>query len=320
MNIRIGAGILPLLVVAACGQRNLSGSYFAHSDDAAALLQLTETRDQQLMGNLVLFRLLPDGRRERTDFSITSGTVDTRGHTIALTMKPNELFAQAGTVSGELSNGGIDLAMPGATLHLAPSGRQEFDAAAARLDEVGRLQQQARERAERLRKQAEDQAKRTADDASRVAELTKAVAAYNARIQTGTGGPEALRMQEERLVDTASKDLAIVQDLEAKRQDYAAGQGRYRIGQLSYQMGQIRYQVEQIERQGHEHLASLDAGLAKSPCNATPGLQGCDLLAREKARYVSTRATVQDRMAQLSSDLEKNAAAMEGLNRRAGNR
>ena len=301
-------GALVLLALAGCGPQNISGSYMTHDDRSAALLQLTESQGQQVMGNMILVRLLPNGLTERTEVSITGGTVDANGHTLVLTMKANEFFAQARNVSGEISNRSIDLAMPGGTMRLSSSKPEDFDATIHKLAEAGKQQQQIQE-----------QAKQIADDINRVADLTRTLAAYNTRIQSSIQGPEVARTQEEHLVDAARKALTIMQNLESKQQDFPASQVKYRIGQLAFQMGQIKFQVDQAIRQGREHLAAFDNGLAKNPCNTNANLQGCDALTQEKVRYTTTRAAVENNLAQLSSDLQKNGSDIEAINKQAGN-
>lgn len=308
MKICMGLGALALLALAGCGPQNISGSYMAHDDRGAALLQLTESQSQQVMGNMILVRLLPNGQTERTDMSISGGAVDANGHTLVLTMKANELFALARNVSGEISGTGIDLAMPGGTMHLSTAKPHDFDTAIDGLAKAGQQQQQ---------RQA--QARQMADDVKRVADLTRALAVYNTRIQSSTQGPEVARKQEEQLVGAARKDLAIMQDLESKHQDFPAGQVRYRIGQLAFQMGQIKFQLNLAVQQGREHLAGFDDGLAKNPCHTYANLQGCDALGQEKMRYTTTRAKVENKLAQLSNDLQKNESAIEAINKQAGN-
>ncbi|KRE84856.1 hypothetical protein ASG75_13320 [Rhodanobacter sp. Soil772] len=297
-------GVLALLSMAGCSSQNLSGTYMARDDHGAALLQLTESQSQQVMGSMVLIQVKPNGQAERTDISITGGTVDANGHSLVLTMKANELLSLARNVSGQVSDAGIDLAMPGGNAHFSPAKSQEFDATINALVEVGKQ-----------RRQLQDRAKQIAEDVKRVSELTQALSAYNTRILSSTQGPEIARHQEEQLVEAARKDHGLMQDLEAKHQDYPAGQVRFRIGQLAFQMGQIKFQVDQVLQQGSEHLSEFDKGLANSPCSASASIDGCDRLAKERQRYATTRAKVESNLAQLSNDIQKNEAAIDAINK-----
>jgi len=297
-------GVFALLSMAGCSSQNLSGTYMARDDHGAALLQLTENQGQQVMGSMVLIQVKPNGQAERTDISITGGTVDANGHSLVLTMKSNELFGQAQNVSGQISGTGIDLMMPGGNAHFSPAKSQEFDATINALVEAGKQQQQL-----------QDRAKRMAEDVRHVSELTQALSAYNTRILSSTQGPEVARRQEEQLVEAARKDRSLMQDLEAKHQDYPAGQVRYRIEQLVFQMGQIKFQVDQVLQQGNEHLSEFDKGLANSPCAASARIDGCDGLAKEQERYATTRAKVKSNLSQLSSDIQRNEAAIDAINK-----
>ena len=143
--------VVPVLVgLVACSAKTLSGTYMARDSHGAALLQLTENQSQQVMGSMIIIQVMPDGRAERADISITGGTVDASGRSLVLVMKGNELLSQEKNVSGQVTGNGIDLAMPGGTAHFLPATPQEFDAATNVLVEAGKQQQQLQNQAKQL--------------------------------------------------------------------------------------------------------------------------------------------------------------------------
>lgn len=299
-------GAFALLALVGCGPHTLSGTYVGHDAGGAMLLQLTQNQEQHIMGSMSVVVLKPDGSLERREVSITDGTTD--GQSFTLTLKPNELFGQTRNISGKVAGDGMDVTFGGAPEHLATASPQVFNDAVQALTAAGQAQQEAAQ-----------QAKATADAAKTIAALTQNLKAYNDRIQGNTQGPEVARNQEEKLVDAARKDLGLMQDLEAKHQEFPAGQVRFRIGQLAFQMGQVKFQVDQVLQQGSEHINTFDQALAKSPCFTHTEIQGCTALGTEKMRYVATRAKVESNLTTLAEDFKKNGGAMDAINKQAGN-
>ena len=300
--------VMALAAVAGCTGKRISGTYVAQDAHGAAMLQLTQSSSDKLTGSLTVVQLLPDGTSQRTDISVTDGTVDPNHRSFVLSMKANALLAQSGNVSGEVTGAGVDLTTPESVVHLTTGTPADFYRATHSLAAAGQKQQEQAVLA-----------KREADNAKRVQGLTHALAGYNTWVASSTQGPEAARRQEEQLVAAARKDLAIERTLASQHQDFAAGQARFRIGQLAFQMGQLKLQIEQAVQTGHDHLAGFDRGIAQSPCLGERGLPGCDALAKAQAGYSLTRAKVVSNLEQLSDDLHTNLATMDGLNKAAGN-
>ncbi|ODV27284.1 MAG: hypothetical protein ABT19_02150 [Rhodanobacter sp. SCN 68-63] len=308
MKSRIVAVSLIAFAMSGCGQRSLSGTYTAGDAHAAVMLQLTERADHRLIGTLSAVQLTPDGDAQRVDFSITDGSIDDQGHSIALTLKPNALFGQARNVSGEITSAGIDLAMPDGLLHLTPGTMQGFESATHGLDVAA---------ADRKRQLAQE--KRAEDDLKRVAALTQAVSGYNQRIAGNKVGPEDIRKEEEGLVAAARKELAGQRRLAAQHRQFDASQAGFRVGQIAFRLNLIRMQVEQDVRMGHEHIAELDREVTTNPCVAQSSIPGCVALAGELTRYQATRTKVQSELQQLTKDLGTNMSAMDAINKAAGN-
>ena len=302
-------GAIALLTLAGCNQQHsVSGTYLTRYTNGAAQLQLIESQSGQVMGSFTIITVKADGQAEREDVSITGGTVDANGQSLVLAVKPNALLSQAQNIGAQVTEQGIDMQAPWGNFHFVAAKPGEFDAAVNESVAAGKQQHTLREKAEQM-----------ANDEQRIAALTQSLAVYNTHIQGNTQGPELVREQEEQLVAAALKELHVVHDLEAKHQDFAADQRRFRVGQLAFQMGQLKFQLDGVLQQGHDHLAEFDKALAESPCYTRASLQGCDALGQEKMRYTTTRAKVENNLAKLSGDLQKNQSAIDAINKQAGN-
>ncbi|TAN03500.1 MAG: hypothetical protein EPN36_12095 [Rhodanobacteraceae bacterium] len=304
MAVRKVGTLLGVLVLAGCSH-SLSGTYQTSDANDVAGLQLTENKDQQLMGSLSVVGMTSDGTLIRKEYSITGGTTD--GRAITLTMKANGLFGEAANIAGTVSGSGIDLTLNNVITHFAASNQ------AALADDVAVL-----EAAAKARRASLAGAKERAKDAETIAALTRDLENYNEREANYTGMDKAKSAEGEVLV-AARKDLAIKKQLDAENQTFQAGQVAFRIGQLDFRMGQIKFQVNEAIDSGNSHLAGFDKRLSTNPCNATPSLQGCAALAVQQQRYSTTRARVQGDIAQMQADIRENGSAMDSLNKAAGN-
>lgn len=309
MKTRRTLGALAFLTLISCNQQtSVSGTYLARYTNGAASMQLTESQSGQVMGSLSLVTVKGDGQSERHDASIIGGAVDANGESLVLTVKPNEPFAMAQNVSGQISRQGIDVVMPWGSSHFVPEKPGEFDAAINNLVVVGKQQELLQAQAQQM-----------ATDAQHVSELTQALTAYNNRIEANPNGPAIARGQEEQVLAAAQRDLGILKDLEAQGKEIPANQVRFRINQLAFQMGQMKFQVDQALNQGREHISGFDQRLANSPCFVNARIEGCDTLGQEKLRYAKVREHVLSIRGQLAADMQKNGTAMDAINKQAGN-
>lgn len=308
MKLRTMVGALLVLAMAGCGRHTLSGTYTASGPQAAVMLQLTERSDHRLMGTLSAVQITAAGDAQRMDFSITDGSVDASGRAISLTMKPNGLFGQTRTVSGEVTPDGMSLAMPDGVLQLASGTMEGFERASRALDVA------AADRKRQL-----EQQKSAENDLNLVAALLQEVSGYDQRIASNTQGPDDVRKDEEALVAAARRSLATERRLTATHREFDASQAQFAVGQASFRLNLIRLQVQEDVRTGHQHIADLDRSVANNPCTHRGTIPGCVALAGELTRYQATRAKVLSELEQLSKDLATNEAAMDTLNKAAGN-
>ena len=303
-------GALALLALAGCSHRSsVSGAYNYRDARDAAELVLTQNQ-QQIMGSFSVATLQNDGSMTRGESSITAGTYDPQSGSLTLTVKASGPLSQPFNVTGTVAHGAIDLTFAGRTLHLTSSSQQDFEETVAALTVLGNTEQQAQALAQK-----------TAEATKYVAQLTQDLDAYDMHIERSTVTPTMVRTQEGKILAAAQHDLGLIHELagQGKGGSYAAGQVRFRIGQLDYQMGQIKYQVDQALSESHEHIGALDQRLASNPCIADGHLTGCTALGQAQERYSEVRDRVTTNLAQLSSDTQENSAAIEALNKQAGN-
>lgn len=93
----------------------MSGVYLARGQQFVELLQLTPSRDGQLMGTLNHVAVKPDGSLDRFTLNI-HGTTD--GRSITLAAQVTEPFATANNMSGTEDSDSINL--------MQPNGQERF--------------------------------------------------------------------------------------------------------------------------------------------------------------------------------------------------
>lgn len=313
-------GALALLALAGCTQHtSVSGTYLARYTNGAAQMQLTESQGGQVMGSLTVITVKPDGQVEREDASITGGTVDADGKSLVITVKPNQLLAQAQNVSGQITGQGIDMQAPWGNSHFVPAKAGEFDTAVNEQVEAGKQVAQMQAQAKARQELEAEQARAQEEQERHVEELTQNLKAYNDRIQGMTQGPEVARNREEALVAKARHGLDVMHQLQVNHRDVDASQAGVAISQLSVAMSQLKIEVDQVLQQGNQHLNYFDQALAASPCFTHTEIQGCTALGTEKMRYVATRAKVESNLTALAEDFKKNGGEMDAINKQAGN-
>ena len=299
------------LVVAGCNKpASISGTYGNSDAAGAAELILTENQQQQILGSLSLAALENDGSMRRLEMSITGGAYDPKTGMLTITARANGLLAQQMNMTGQMTNGGMDLTIGGNVEHLTTYTTLAFNKAVAALTKRGQEQQNVRAAMQK-----------TDADNKTAGQLLQDLTAYDNRVLGSTGSPANARVAEEKIIAAAQKDIRILEAMKAQGQgdSYPAGQVRFRVGQLDFQMGQIKFQVDGALQQGRDHIGGFDARLAKSPCNTTSGLSNCGALMQEQQRYATVRSRVLGNQEELASDIQKYGSQMEVLNHAAGN-
>lgn len=94
---------LALGMLAACGDKSVSGSYIAKFTNAVGLLQLVETPGKHVTGQLQMVVNI-DGEVQNNSYSVT-GAVD--GSNISLSLKPNLLLSESVPESGTFNSSTI---------------------------------------------------------------------------------------------------------------------------------------------------------------------------------------------------------------------
>lgn len=123
-----------VLFLAGCGPKSVSGAYMAAGPQSVELLQITESKDGQLLGALSHFGYKNDGAIERLTMNVT-GTTD--GQSITLVAKPDTFLAQATNLSGSIGGGTISITSVAGTEKFTRSSADDYQA------EVNDLNKQA---------------------------------------------------------------------------------------------------------------------------------------------------------------------------------
>jgi hypothetical protein len=317
-SIRWSAAALVLAALVGCSltAHSISGAYIAPSTQSVELLQLTQSSDGQLLGSLQHYEIKADGTPLQQTLNV-SGSVD--GKSLTLIFKLNEPLSVAANVSGLVDSGVITLNWPAYSERFVASTPDAFQAAVAQLSAKGQAVYQSI-----------TAAKRVADENAKVVAVTNELNAYSAKIEATNAGAEpysrfssGVHEQLAKILDAARKDLDIEARLKAGDGMHQAqgGQVQARIGQLNAQLTMVNIPYLQSAGTWRQHIQQFDAALASSPCmaNTRPSPIPCTDESAAEQRYLAVRSTVLQRADELEAAVKDSAAAMESVNKQAGN-
>ena len=100
------AVVILLLGLIGCGRSNHSGEYLASTATTVVRLQIVETADKHLSGQMEVSNMNPEGQIHYIDWSV-GGVAD--GSDISLNLKPTSLLLGVVNVSGSLSGNKLTL-------------------------------------------------------------------------------------------------------------------------------------------------------------------------------------------------------------------
>lgn len=303
-TIVLGVGLL----VSGCHSASVSGSYIASSPTTVDLLQLTESKDGQLLGSLSEFGYKADGSLNRFSLGLT-GTTD--GHSITIVAKPNGLSIGSMTISGTADGGTIALTTQDGTQTFAAARPADFRA------QVSKLTQQATAvRVAKARQQEQEQTESRLRGESNAAEaLATRLENYSKQVEA-KHDLAAFHSAHAKLLAAARHDLEIQKTL--PRGSYASGQVDFRINQISFQLNQFDFPYSSFINEAKGHLQDADQAIANSPCHTTnDNLAGCQLESRAEAEYLKAKVTVESEMRDISSSIAQDNAAMKAISQQA---
>lgn len=219
MHVRYWAVALLLtgasLLVVGCGPKSVSGTYIAKFTNGVEMLQLVETPDHHVTGQLQGVDFDKNGKLENISFSVT-GAVD--GSNISLTFKPtfflSENITEAGTFDGAkiTLTGKLANPQPSAVV-FERSSAEEFETLAKAVNDRSQQLLAAKAEAEARRRQAQAEARAQEEAARKEREIV--------------AGLSALVQRMERFDTAASVVVAKVPGVEQHYQAITAQMNKY---------------------------------------------------------------------------------------------
>jgi len=276
------------LLLAGCGDRSVSGSYVAHYDNQADLLQITETPDHRFTGTLRHAGLKNDGTLTSSSTNV-SGSVDGNSITLAVLETPLPIGQN---FSGSVTGDGIELTVANGAQtgveHFAKGQPSDFDAVVAQLNQAGQPIIAARQRGQGI-----DQLNR------QVNALTDSLNHFVVSAQQRLEHLPRAQAYYEHAVTVEQAKLDRAQRLEGTGNGVAQGQAGVIVGQMGVDKSQISIADDSLDR------AQADAAAAENALNAriaqwrgtcldgstvkvgdvTPDMGPCKGLARAVAAY-----------------------------------
>src|SRR5579872_5884326 len=99
-----------VLLSSGCGRSDISGSYVASDQNSAIMLQIVESPDRHLSGQVTALFVQPDGKIQNVNEAV-SGAAD--GTSLTIETKPNGMLTIGPELSGTVNwKGGIELTGP----------------------------------------------------------------------------------------------------------------------------------------------------------------------------------------------------------------
>ncbi len=305
IKLKVLATFSVLLLLAGCLERSVSGTYVSSQSSSAELLQLTQTKDQQLVGTIQRATLTPDGRIVNTTTNV-AGVVD--GENLTLTIF-NALLQIGDNFGGAVTSSGLDITVPASsgstktgTVRFDRGTLGDYNAAVGKLTEAGAVIQ------------ANNQHNRRVEVLNREANLlTQGLKDFVIRAQRMIEQQPHIIEYYTKAVSTEQARLDLAQHL-ATGNDRQQGQAQALIGQINASEANILNAsdgVDQAHQEILEREARLNAGIQRftgiclgstntvKPGDAIPSMGPCRSLISAVADYKaalgrlhSTRSTV----------------------------
>lgn len=328
-------------VLAGCHKaHSVSGDYLAIGERTVIQLQLVEDASMHVTGVLATYRIdrnnMQSGKGvKREETNVSGGSVD--GDNLILILGRNSLFTTQQNVVGRItSNGEIRLLGAYGEDVFTPVKEARVTAAVSDLQAKASAEWQANVVQETRRTEQRRQAEKAAALKQKIARDTAFVHALSDELNTYNGsatkagmGTE-IRAEAERIVANAQKDLAdMQQSLAVARYNQgsadwrvrnagvqangAAIRARGRIIRAHGDMEQLGFRLHDATHEITENLKNIDSRVARNPCTANPGLQGCHPLSVEIKTYAVVRAKTYSETKEMTAAFNKQRLALAAI-------
>lgn len=304
MRIGISALLASALFVTACGKPNVTGQYVLAGDDGAVMLQLVQTPDQTLTGQINSAYIDKSGKVEQVQRLVT-GVTDNGAITLA-TKANSFLEGQAG-YTGRLSGNTLTLTGQSGTMALKKSSAATFEKALVSIQTKSEAILEERAAAKEKANAAAQRAgyyKNVGNAADWLADANKAIAYHLEHVPPATN----------RYAELSAKVAGMLQKARAETDSIERGQIAIDMRQETYEANQVKYAIDDVEREAASQSRFYESN------NIKGGVADCKtstaLATEERAactRLVSAAATFDQGIGKLQAILLdcRNAYATE---------
>jgi len=287
---------------------SVSGSYIASGSTTVDLLQLTESKDGQLLGSLSEFGYKADGSINRFSLSVT-GTTD--GHSITIVARPNGLPIGSMNISGTIDGSTIMLTTEDGTQKFMAARPGNFRSQESKLTQQATAIRIANARQEEQKRFAS----RMLDENNVVKTLASKLEDYAARVEA-EHELSAFHAAHAKLLDAARHDLEIQKTF--PKGSFAASQVDFRINQLAFQLNQFDIPWSNAVDQGKEHRREFGQAIASSPCHtSSDSLSGCSEEGEAEAAYAKAKTIAWGEDQDVISTIAQDHAAVKAITQQA---
>lgn len=275
------------------GLCSVSGLYIAHYSDGVAMLQIIETPDHRITGNLRMVAVKKEGRLIRTSYTIV-GAVD--GQNISMELQLGSPITAVATGNG------IRVVGLGESASVFRRGSlDEFERQAAALQSASKvaLDQRAEEaqRAKLIRTEQDKRAKLMTDVNDATASMTRLLASSDKLTQTLVSTQTRLSNITKQMAEYLAKARSLAGNTNSKAEDARAGYIQ-KVGEGPYTTASLQFEFQNLRTQfGEKQTSTFNrTAVLEEACKQVNGISACnkfsEILPSYRARYAAMKQSL----------------------------
>lgn len=265
------------LTVPTLGLCSVSGLYIAHYSDGVAMLQIIETPDHHISGNLRMVAVKKEGELVRTSYTIV-GAVD--GQNISMKLQSGSPITAVATANGIRVVG-----LGGSASLFQPGDLDEFERQVAALQSVSKaaLDQKAEQ---------SQRAKFMTDVNDATASMTRLLASSDKLTQALASTQTRLRNITKQMAEYLRKAHSLAGNTNSKAEDARAGYIQ-KVGEGPYATASLQFEFQNLRTQFDEKQTSTfnRTTVLEKACKQVNGVSACkkfsEILPSYRARYAT---------------------------------
>lgn len=264
------------------GLCSVSGLYIAHYSDGVAMLQIIETPDHRISGNLRMVAVKKEGRLIRTSYTIV-GAVD--GQNISMELQ------HGSPITAVATGNGIRVVGLGENASVFQRGSlDEFERQAAALQSASRV-------ALDHRAEEAQQAKLMTDVNDATASMTRLLASSDKLTQTLVSTQTRLRNITKQMAEYLAKARSLAGNTNSRAEDARAGYIQ-KVGEGPYATASLQFEFQNLRTQfGEKQTSTFNrTAVLEEACKQVNGISACnkfsEILPAYRARYAAMKQSL----------------------------